>query len=108
MCINLLIFGLLYFLYFRCLLHLIQQVKQLNIDKCNTYLKNYKEKKWTDDHFNQIPIVDTFKQLNVNSAPYVQPQHTPVWPPMLQPTNLKTAQNRPYFSCKMYTWSNYF
>lgn len=85
------------------MIHLIQQVKQLN----NTDVKNHEEKPWTGQ-FHQIPIIENFKQMNIQLSPYVQPQqYTPVCQKMPQPTNLITAQNLPCFSCKLYTLAKF-
>lgn len=69
-------------------------------------MKNYKNKTWTD-HNNQQPIIGAFGQLNIDCDPRVQPQYTPVWPTMLQPSNLKTFQSFPYLNCKYYYFNIY-
>jgi len=81
---------------------LIQRVIQLKNNKCYSRVKNHKENIWTS-HIIQAPIEGAFERLNVQSAPSVQSQYTPVWPTMLQPTNLQSTYGLPHFNCKKYS-----
>lgn len=64
-------------------------------------MKNYKNNTWID-HNNQQQVIGAFGQLNIHCDPRVQPQFTPGWPTMLQPTNLNTFQNFPCLNRKYY------
>lgn len=80
---------------------LIERVIQLS-NKCVSNVKNNKENKW-NGHINQLPIVDAFEQVNIQSAPRVTPQqYTPVWPTLMQPTNFQSAYGLSHINCKIY------
>lgn len=72
--------------------YLIHQVNQLN-KSSQRHMPT--EKFWTN-HF-KSPQVDPFQQFNIQPAQHI---NTPVWPNVLQPTNLKSVSGLPHFSSK--------
>lgn len=78
--------------------HLIHQVNQLN-KRSQRHMPT--ENIWTN-HF-KSPQVDPFQQFNTQPA---QHMNTPVWPNVLQPTDLKSVSGLPHFSMECFGYNH--
>lgn len=79
-------------------MYLVEKIKQLDVNnRYKMYMTNMPE----NTKNNYMYTMNSLEQLNGRITQKDQQQHNiPVWPTMLQPTNLKQAHGYPYFSCK--------
>ncbi|XP_060850700.1 uncharacterized protein LOC132929389 [Rhopalosiphum padi] len=83
--------------------HLIRQVNQLNKSQRHMPTETLTGNFWTN-HF-KSPQVDPFERFNFQSAQHV---NTPVWPNVLQPTNLNKSipAGLPHFSMECFGYNH--
>lgn len=79
------------------MVYLIKEIRQLDVNnKHNIPIKNLPEKD------NKQIVINRLEQLHTLFVQNDQQKNTPVWPTMLQPTNLKQAHVYPQISCKIF------
>ncbi|XP_025191727.1 protein Smaug homolog 2-like [Melanaphis sacchari] len=82
--------------------HLIHQVNQLKKSERHMQRETSTENFWTNQF--KLPQIDPFQGFNIQPAQ--QHMNSPVWPNLLQPTNLKSVSGLPHFSMECYGYNH--